>query len=42
MDVSGECKAVYSVPGPGKVTKVKADCQNLHIAGQFSTANKVG
>lgn len=39
VDVSGECEVNYNSPESGVVDRVKTDCQNLDIAGQFSTAN---
>lgn len=41
VDVCGECKVSYTVPSPGTVSKIKTSCQNLEIAGQFSSPNKV-
>ncbi|KAK7498587.1 hypothetical protein BaRGS_00010247 [Batillaria attramentaria] len=41
VDVCGECKVSYAVPSPGTVSKTKNSCQNLEIAGQFTSPNKV-
>ncbi|XP_005091025.1 microsomal triglyceride transfer protein large subunit [Aplysia californica] len=40
VDVSGECQVTYTSPQAGFIDRLKTDCQNLEIAGQFSTANK--
>lgn len=41
IDVSGECQVSYVVTSPNAVSKTKHTCQNLEIAGQFSTPNKM-
>ncbi|ESO84249.1 hypothetical protein LOTGIDRAFT_229701 [Lottia gigantea] len=38
VDVSGECSAVYSKTSKG-IIKTKEHCENMEIAGQFSTTN---
>ncbi|KAK7112440.1 microsomal triglyceride transfer protein large subunit-like [Littorina saxatilis] len=41
IDVCGECQVSYAVTSPNTVSKSKLNCQNLEIAGQFSTPNKM-
>ncbi|XP_076459875.1 microsomal triglyceride transfer protein large subunit-like isoform X2 [Babylonia areolata] len=41
IDVCGECQVSYAVMSPNSVSKTKVSCQNMEIAGQFSTPNKI-
>lgn len=41
IDVCGECQVSYAVMSPTSISKTKVNCQNMEIAGQFSTPNKV-
>ncbi|KAK6170044.1 hypothetical protein SNE40_018531 [Patella caerulea] len=40
VDVSGECSAVYKKLSSNSILKTKEDCNNIEIAGQFSSSNE--
>ncbi|KAL4240543.1 hypothetical protein ACF0H5_001335 [Mactra antiquata] len=40
LDVSGECKNIYTISGP-TIVKKKEDCENLEIAGQHINENEI-